>query len=90
MWGAWRLRPRKELMARFKAKPEMTAKGMLVYAVIDTVTKEWKHVYDCFLWAEHKAEEMNKEWSPCTTCVFSDMHENFYVCMECDDRRYKK
>ena len=68
----------------------MTAKGMLVYAVIDTVTKEWKHVYDCFLWAEHKAEEMNKEWSPYTTCVFSDMHENFYVCMECDDRRYKK
>ena len=58
-------------MARFKAIPEMTAKGMLVYAVIDTVTKEWKHVYDCFLWAEHKAEELNK--NPCSTCAFSDI-----------------
>lgn len=49
-------------MGRFKAIPEMTTKGMLVYAVKDTVTNEWKHVYDSFLWAEHKAEELNEKW----------------------------
>ena len=49
-------------MARFKAIPETTAKGMLVYAVIDTVTKELKHVYDCFLRAESKANELNDKW----------------------------
>ena len=46
---------------RYKAKPEMTAKGMLVYAVVDTTTNEWKHVYDCFLWADKKAKELNQE-----------------------------
>lgn len=45
---------------RYKAVPETTYKRGLVYVVIDTLTGEWMHVYDCFLWAEHKAEEMNK------------------------------
>ena len=75
---------------RYKAVPETTTQRGLVYVVIDTLTGEWKHVYDCFLWAEHKAKEMNKEWSPCTTCVFSDMDKSYYACMECDDRRYKE
>ena len=47
---------------RYKAKPEITAKGMLVYAVVDTTTNEWKHVFDCFLWADKKAKELNKKW----------------------------
>ena len=48
---------------RYKAIPEKTENRSLVYVVIDTETGEWKHVYDCFLWAEHKADEMNKIWS---------------------------
>ena len=47
---------------RYKAIPETTYKRGLVYVVIDTLTGEWMHVYDCFLWAEHKAEEMNNDW----------------------------
>lgn len=78
------------MSGRYKAVPETTNNRRLVYVVIDTLTGEWMHVYDCFLWAEHKAEEMNKEWSPCTTCAFSDMDKSYYECMECDDRSYKK
>lgn len=48
------------MKGRYKAKPEMTKKGMLIYAVVDTITGEWKHVYDCFLWAEKKAAALNK------------------------------
>ena len=74
---------------RFKAIPEKTKNRSLVYVVIDTLTGEWKHVYDCFLWADHKAKEMNDNWSPCTTCAFSDCDKDYDVCMECDDRGYK-
>lgn len=49
-------------MKRYKTVPEITKKGMLIYAVVDTTTGEWKHVYDCFLWAEHKAKELNEKW----------------------------
>lgn len=48
------------MSGRYKAVPETTNNRRLVYVVIDTITGEWMHVYDCFLWAEHKAEEMNK------------------------------
>ena len=48
------------MSGRYKAIPETTTHRALVYVVIDTLTGEWKHVYDCFLWAEKKAEEMNK------------------------------
>lgn len=51
------------MSGRFKAIPETTTQMGLVYVVIDTETGEWKHVYDCFLWAEHKADEMNEMWS---------------------------
>ena len=47
------------MSGRYKAIPETTYKRSLVYVVIDTLTGEWMHVYDCFLWAEKKAEEMN-------------------------------
>lgn len=47
------------MSGRYKAVPETTNNRRLVYVVIDTLTGEWMHVYDCFLWAEHKAEEMN-------------------------------
>ena len=77
------------MSGRYKAVPETTTQRGLVYVVIDTLTGEWKHVYDCFLWAEHKAKEMNDNWSPCTTCAFSDCSKDSYVCMECDDREYK-
>lgn len=50
---------RSTVTGRYKAKPEMTKNGMLIYAVVDTITGEWKHVYDCFLWAEKKAKELN-------------------------------
>ena len=77
------------MSGRYKAIPETTTHRALVYVVIDTLTGEWKHVYDCFLWAEYKADEMNKEWSPCTTCAFSGCDKDCDVCMECDDRSYK-
>jgi hypothetical protein len=47
------------MSGRYKAVPETTNNRRLVYVVIDTLTGEWLHVYDCFLWAEKKAEEMN-------------------------------
>ena len=46
---------------RYKAVPETTKKRSLVYVVIDTATNKWMHVYDCFLWAEDKAREMNEK-----------------------------
>ena len=63
MWSAWRRRSGKEkaMSGRYKAIPETTTHRALVYVVIDTLTGEWMHVYDCFLWAEKKAEEMNSE-----------------------------
>ena len=76
------------MSGRFKAVPEKINRT-LQYVVIDTLTGEWKHVYDCFLWADHKAKEMNDNWSPCTTCAFSDCDKDCDVCMECDDRGYK-
>ena len=45
------------MSGRYKAIPETTIHRALVYVVIDTLTGEWMHVYDCFLWAEKKAEE---------------------------------
>lgn len=45
---------------KYKAIPETTRNRALVYVVIDTETGEWKHVYDCFLWAEKKAKELNE------------------------------
>lgn len=77
------------MSGRFKAVPE-TIKGNLSYVVLDTLTGDWKHVYDCFLWADHKAKEMNENWSPCNTCIFSDCAADYYVCMDCPDRRYKE
>ena len=49
------------MSGRYKAVPETTNNRRLVYVVIDTLTGEWMHVYDCFLWAEHKAEEMKED-----------------------------
>lgn len=37
-----------------------------------------------------KRRELNDNWSPCTTCAFSDCDKDCDVCMECDDRRYKE
>jgi hypothetical protein len=48
------------MSGRYKAIPETTTYRALVYVVIDTLTGEWKHVYDCFLWAEKKADELNR------------------------------
>ena len=48
------------MSGRYKAIPEKTKNRSLVYVVIDTLTGEWKHVYDCPLWAEHKARELNE------------------------------
>ena len=47
------------MSGRYKAIPETTYKRNPVYVVIDTLTGEWMHVYDCFMWAEKKAKEMN-------------------------------
>lgn len=49
------------MSGRYKAIPETTTHRALVYVVIDTLTGEWKHVYDCFLWAEKKAKELNQK-----------------------------
>ena len=49
------------MSGRYKAIPETTTHRALVYVVIDTLTGEWMHVYDCFLWAEKKAKEMNRK-----------------------------
>lgn len=27
--------------------------------------------------------------NPCETCAFSDCGVDYYVCLECDDRKYK-
>lgn len=51
---------------RYKAIPETTRNRALVYVVIDTETGEWKHVYDCFLWADKKAKELNQKWKNCS------------------------
>ena len=61
--AARRQPPRKEnsMPERYKAVPETTKKRSLVYVVIDTATNKWMHVYDCFLWAEDKAREMNEK-----------------------------
>ena len=48
------------MSGRYKAVPETTNNRRLVYVVIDTLTGEWMHVYDCFLWAEKKSEELNR------------------------------
>ena len=77
------------MSGRYKAVPEKI-KGSLCYVVEDTLTGEWKHVYDCPLWADHKAEELNNNWSPCYTCAFSDCDKDSDVCMACDDRGYKE
>ena len=77
------------MSGRFKPVPEKI-KGNLCYVVEDTLTGDWKYVYDCFLWAEKKAKELNENWSPCDTCIFSDMSADYYVCMGCDGRRYKE
>jgi hypothetical protein len=45
---------------RYYAIAEETARGIPIYVVIDGLTGQWKHVYDCFLWAERKAEELNR------------------------------
>ena len=47
---------------RYKAIPNMTVKGYLIYPVIDTFTGEWICVKDCQLWAERAACKLNKEW----------------------------
>ena len=49
------------MSGRYKAVPETTKHRSLVYVVVDTLTGEWKHVYDCPLWADHKAEELNEK-----------------------------
>ena len=49
------------MFGRYKAIPETTTHRALVYVVIDTLTGEWMHVYDYSLWAEKKAEEMNRK-----------------------------
>jgi len=49
------------MSGRYKAIPETTTHRALVYVVIDTLTGEWMHVYDCFLWAEKKAKELNQK-----------------------------
>ena len=46
---------------RYYASPEYTAKKIPIYAVIDRITGERMAVRDCMLWAEHKAEELNKK-----------------------------
>lgn len=28
--------------------------------------------------------------NPCETCAFSDCGVDYYVCLECDDRKYKE
>lgn len=60
VWSARRQHSGKEQKMRYKAVPE-TKRGSIAYVVIDTKTGEKKHSYDCFLWAEHKARELNEE-----------------------------
>lgn len=45
---------------RYKVEAEHTAKGLPIYVVVDTMTGEWMSVWDCPLWAEKKAKEMNE------------------------------
>ena len=51
--------PGKEHM-RYKAVPAKDRRGYLCYYVVDTETGERVRCYDCFLWAEHEARELNE------------------------------
>lgn len=77
-------------MGRYEATIEETIKQVPVYVVKDSITKEWLHVYDCFLWAKHKAEELNRKFSPCNTCAFSECSDEYFVCQECGARKYEQ
>lgn len=44
---------------RYEVKAEHTAKGLPIYVVVDTISNEWMSVWDCPLWAEKKAKELN-------------------------------
>ena len=72
------------MSGRYKAIPETTTQRALVYVVIDTLTGEWKHVYDCFLWAEKKAEEMNATSQRAAAFVLDDRFEKLKEEWESD------
>lgn len=57
--GGMAVPPGKERM-RYKAVPAKDRHGYLCYYVVDTETGERVRCYDCFLWAEHEARELNE------------------------------
>ena len=44
---------------RYYADAERTARKIPTYPVIDRITGKHVTEYDCLLWSEHKAEELN-------------------------------
>ena len=44
---------------RYYADAERNARKIPTYPVIDRITGKHVTEYDCLLWAEHKAEELN-------------------------------
>lgn len=45
---------------RYRVDVEQTQKRVPIYVVKDTKTGEWMSVWDCALWAEKRAKEMNE------------------------------
>lgn len=60
---------------RYEAKPHIEPNGMLSYRVIDTKTGNPVHCYDCMLWAEKKAKEMNEKCCACSGGCTCGKHE---------------
>lgn len=46
---------------RYTVQPEKTANGLPIYVVVDKATGHWEAVRNCQLWAEHKADELNRK-----------------------------
>lgn len=46
---------------RYTVQAEVTANGIPIYVVIDKTNGHWEAVRGCLLWAEHKAEELNRQ-----------------------------
>lgn len=46
---------------RYTVQADVTANGIPIYVVIDKTNGHWEAVRGCLLWAEHKAEELNRQ-----------------------------
>ena len=48
-------------MSRYIVQPMLGSRGIPYYVVIDTETDHGIEGYGCELWAQHRADELNKK-----------------------------